>query len=212
MQDEIIRRLTEAVPAKVSDAERQRLAKRHTRSLEAYDHFLRAQALFLVRGARENAEARAQYRRALEADPGFARAYAGLAMTHAIEHRLQPGVDPRPGLDRAFELAESARLIDPDIAEIHWAIGFVHAQNRRHEQALINLREALARNPADLESRVLLAATLAASGDLAAAAWEAEEIRSLERGFAAARWLDSFPLTSPAHRERLRGLLAKAGV
>ena len=277
VQDDIIRRLTESLRAKVSDAERVRLAKRHTRSLEAYDAFLRAQALFLARGARENEEARVFYRKALEHDPKFARAYAGLAMTHAIEFRLQPGTEARPGLERAFELAESARLIDPDLAQVHWALGFVHAQSRRHEQALaalhqaialdpsyadayalmagvhtylgepaksiplmrtalrfnpeagylyyvvlgrayvllgdheqalINLREALVRNPADLEARILHAAALAASGDRAAADWEAEEIRSLERGFSAERWLDTYPLTSSAHRNRLRALLA----
>ena len=281
VQDDIIRKLTESLPARVSDAERQRLAKRYTRSLEAYDAFLRAQALFLARGVRENQEARAFYRKAVELDPGFARAYAGLAMTHAIEHRLQPGIDPRPGLERAQELAESARLMDPDIAEVHWALGFVHAQSRRHEQAiaslqkaveldrsfadayalmggihtylgepeksipllrtamrlnpeggylyflvlgraylfqgdheqaLINLRAAQVRNPADVETRIFLAAAAVAAGDRAAAAWEAEEIRSLERGFSLRRWLDSYPLTSVRHRERLQALLAQAGL
>ena len=27
-------------------------------------------------------------------------------------------------------------MIDPEIPEVHWAIGFVHAQGRRHEQAI----------------------------------------------------------------------------
>lgn len=276
VEAEIIGKLSQALPARVSESERQRLARRHTRSLEAYDRFLRAQALFLVRGARENEEARSLYREALEIDPKFARAYAGLAMTHAMDHRLQFNVDPA-GLERALELAETARLIDPDIAEVHWAIGFVHAQARRHdqaiealqraielnpsfadayalmggihtyagepaksipllrtamrfhpdggylyflllgrayffgndlEQALINLREAVVRNPADVESHIYLAATLAASGQRRAAEWEMQEVRSLERGFVLARWLESYPLSSRPHKERLLALLA----
>jgi DNA-binding winged helix-turn-helix (wHTH) protein/TolB-like protein/Tfp pilus assembly protein PilF len=280
IQDEIIRGLVKSLPAKVSDAERRRLAKRHTRSLEAYDHFLRAQALLLVRGVPENLEARVLYRRAIELDPQFARAYAGLAMTHAMDHRLRGG--PRaPSLDRALELAESARLIDPEIAEVHWALGFVHAQDRRHdeaiaslqraielnpsfadayaliggihtyrgeparsipllrtamrlhpdgghlyflllgraylfdndlEQALINLRAALERNPADLESRLYLVAALIAAGDESAARWEAEEVRALEPRFSLAGWLESYPLTSAPHREKLRALVARAGL
>jgi len=51
------------------------------------------------------------------------------------------------------------------------------------EQALINLRAALMRNPADVETRVYLAAAMVAAGDLLAAKWEAAEIRSLEPGF-----------------------------
>ena len=80
------------------------------------------------------------------------------------------------------------------------------------EQALINLREATARNRPDLETRILLAASLAASGDEFEAQWEAEQIRSLEAGFSLRRWLDAYPLTDPGERNRLEGLLARSGL
>jgi tetratricopeptide (TPR) repeat protein len=197
-----------------------------------------------------------------------------------MDHRLRGG--PRaPALDRALELAESARLIDPEIAEVHWALGFVHAQSRRHdeaiaslqraiqlnpsfadayaliggihtyrgepaksipllrtamrlhpdgghlyflllgraylfdndlEQALINLRAALARNPTDVESHLYLAAALVATGDESAARWEADEIRTLEPQFSLSSWLESYPLSSAPHREKLRALVARAGL
>ena len=198
MQDDLVRHLAAALPAKLSESERQRLARRHTRSLEAYDHFLQAQALFLARGASQNEEARALYRKAIELDPRFARAYAGLAMTHAIEHRLRPSDDAARGLERALAYAGTARQIDPDIAEVHWALGFVHAQARR--------------NPADIETRLYLAAAHAASANKTAAEWEAEEVRSLERGFSLQRWLDGYPLASAPHREKLQELLRTAGL
>jgi len=281
VQDEIIRGLVEKLPGKVSDAERQRLAKRYTHSLEAYEYFLRGQALFMVRRTEDNEQARSHFRKALELDAKFARAYASLAMTHAMDYRLRPSGDSPPSLVRAFELAESARLIDPDIPEIHWALGFVHVQSRRHdraieslrkaleldrsyadayalmggihtytgqptkaipllrtamrlnpdggylyfqilgraylfendiEQALINLREASARNPVDLETRVYLAAAMVAAGDRRGAEWEAEEIRALDAGFSMRRWLETYPMTSTEHKERLSGLLAKVGL
>jgi len=40
--------------------------------------------LTLVRSATENAEARKLFREAIDLDPTFARAYAGLAMTYAL--------------------------------------------------------------------------------------------------------------------------------
>src|SRR5688500_13951374 len=276
IQDDIIGRVAASLPAKVSESRKKRLAARHTQSIEAYDLFLRAQALVLARGAKENLEARELYRKAIAIDPRFARAYAALSMTHAIETRLDGTPPSAAALDRAPALAESAREIDPAIAEVQWALGFVHTQARRYpqalgalgraielnpsfadaharmggihtylgeprksipllrtamrlepgagylyflllgrayffegdiEQALINLRAALERNAADLETRIYLAAALAASGNRAAAEWEAEEIRALARDFSPARWLATYPLASAPHREKLRGLL-----
>lgn len=277
LQDEIIGRVAASMPARLTESRRRHLAARHTQSLEAYDHFLHAQALFLARGAKENLEARELYRKAIEIDPRFARAYAGLSMTHALENRLEGRPASAASLDRALALAEGARQIDPSVAEVHWALGFVHTQARRYpqalealaraielnpsfadahalmggihtyvgeprksiaelrtamrldpgagylyylllgrayffvgdyEQALINLRAAVERNAADLETRVYHAAALAASGNGIAAEWEGQEIRSLAPDFSADRWLASYPLTSASHRERLRDLLA----
>ncbi|HVJ24607.1 MAG TPA: winged helix-turn-helix domain-containing protein, partial [Burkholderiales bacterium] len=66
IQSEITHSVMRHLPGKISDAERRRLAKRHTDSLEAYDYFLRGQAKFLVRRTDENRQARAFYAKALE--------------------------------------------------------------------------------------------------------------------------------------------------
>ena len=143
VQDAMTAKLVGLLPAKISGVERRRLAKRYTSNLEAYDYFLRGQALFLVRQSEENERARALYRKALDLDPRFARAYAGLAMTYAMDPRLRESADPSPALDRALELADTARLIDPDLPEVYWALGFVHAQSRRHAQAIEALQKAI---------------------------------------------------------------------
>jgi DNA-binding winged helix-turn-helix (wHTH) protein/TolB-like protein len=156
VQDEIIQRLAQALPARMSEAERRRLARRHTHSLEAYDHFLRAQSLFLARQPAENAQARELYRKAIDIDPRFARAYAGLAMTHALEPRLRAAADAGAANERALELADSARLIDPGIAEVHWALGFIHAQARRHAQAIAELKRVIEINPSFADAYALM--------------------------------------------------------
>lgn len=281
LQDEISRRLSAMLPIKLDEAARQRIAKRYTRSLDAYDDFLRAQALFLVRRADANEEARAEYRKAIDRDPNFARAYAGLAMTYAMDERLRPAAAHGVALRKAAELATTARQIDPGIPEVYWALAFIDVQQRRHaqalellrkaielnpsyadayalmggiytyvgrpsesipllrtairlnpsggylyylllgraylfendlEQALINLREASARNLPDLETRIYLAAALAASGNTTDAKWQADEIRTLETGFSLPRWLDTYPLTDPGERKKLEGLLASTGL
>lgn len=281
VQDELTRKVCEMLPGRLEAAARQQRAKAYTRSLEAYDQFLRGQSLFLVRQPADNEQARAFYMRAIERDPRFARAYAGLAMTYAMDYRLQPSAGGSQALARAAQLAESARQIDPDIPEVHWAIGFVHTQGRHHalaidslqraielnrsyadayallggiytyigapeksipllrtalrldpqggylyfmllgraylfendiDQALINLREAVARNAVDVETRIYLAAAFAAAGDIGAAEWETDEIRALQPEFSMQRWLDTYPLTDASQREKLLALVARAGL
>ena len=146
IQSDISRSVVEQLPARIGDAERRRLAKRYTFSPQAYDYFLRGQALFLVRRSGDNQEARVLFARALELDPKFARAYAALAMTYAMEYRYQSSPEASAPLRRARELAATAEQIDPGIPEVHWALGFVEAQSRRHEQALQHLRKAIELN------------------------------------------------------------------
>lgn len=281
VQSDISRRVVEQLPARINDAERRRLAKRYTFSTEAYDDFLRGQALFLVRRTRDNQEARDFFVKALELDPKFARAYAALAMTYAMDYRYGSAAAAAAPLKRALELAVTAEQIDPGIPEVHWALGFVETQARRHEealrhlqkaialnpsyadayalmggiytylgepaktvpllrtaqrlnpggghlyflllgraylfegdveQALFNLRQAHARNPEDLETRLFLTAALVAHGEQGEAEWQAQQIRAFEQGFSAQRWLDTYPLVSVPYREKLLQLLARAGL
>jgi DNA-binding winged helix-turn-helix (wHTH) protein/TolB-like protein len=281
VQDEIVARLVAALPVKLSEAERTRLARRYTRNLEAYDYFLRGQAALLTRTHEENQTAREMYHKALALDPAFARAYAGLALTYAADYRQQWTDNGPQALARAFELAETAARIDAEILEVQWVLAYVHAQSRRHEQAiahlnraialdpsfadayallgsiqtyigqpakaiplvrmaihlnpdagylyflvlgraylfqgdaeqaLINLKEALSRNGANVESQVYLVATLALAGDKDAARWKAEELRVLEPDFSAGKWLQSYPMTDEGQKQRLTRLLGEAGL
>lgn len=80
------------------------------------------------------------------------------------------------------------------------------------EQARVNLEHALSRNPLNLETHVYLAALHATAGDKAAAAWEAEEIRALQPRFSARSWLETYPMTDVAQREKLVEALAKVAL
>jgi len=156
IQNEISRALVEQLPGTLSDVERRRLAKRYTRSAEAYEDFLRGRALFLVRRPEANERARAFYAKAIDLDPQFARAYAGLAMTYAMEYRYQRSGGSPATLDRALELAQTARQIDPDFPEAYWAIGFIHAQARRFDQAIEALEKAIELNPSYADAYALM--------------------------------------------------------
>ncbi len=200
VQEEIISHILQVLPVQITAAERQRLSRRYTRNLEAYDYFLRAKAAFLMREPAENQAAQRMYRKAIELDPAFARAYAYLGAVYT--HMGRP-VDAIPMLRMAMRL-------NPDAGFIYFVVlGRAYLFLGDIEQAMINLREALARNPTDLEARVFMAATLVAAGDLSAASWEAVEVRTLKPGFVARQWLRTHPMTNADQKQRLINLLAQ---
>ena len=80
------------------------------------------------------------------------------------------------------------------------------------EQPLINLREAVARNPTSLEAHIYRAAALSLSGDTDGAEWEAEEIRTIAPDFSTRAWLATYPMTDARQQEQLAYALEAFGL
>ena len=165
VQEELGRKILQVVPAKVSEAELRRMAQPHTRNLQAYEYFQRGQMALLVRQQAENETAREMFRRAVELDPSFARAYAGLALTYAADYRNQWTPDGPAALDRAFELARTAHQINPDIRETYWVLGLIHLERRQHKQALEYLESAIRLYPSFADAYALMGGIKAYTGE-----------------------------------------------
>lgn len=157
IQDELGPKIVRVLPAKVNEAELRRMAKRHTRNLQAYEYFQRGQAALLVRQKSGNEDARHMFQRAIDLDATFARAYSGLALTYAADYRNRWTADGPAALERAFQLARTANEINPDIPETYWALAYVHAQRREHEQALKYLEKSLSLYPSFADGYALMA-------------------------------------------------------
>jgi DNA-binding winged helix-turn-helix (wHTH) protein/TolB-like protein len=156
IQEELGPKILQILPSKVSEAELRRVAQRHTRNLEAYEYFQRGQSALLVRQKAENETAREMFRRAIALDAAFARAYAGLALTYAADYRNQWTADGAAALRRAFEMANTAHQINPDIPETYWVLAFVHLERRQHEQALQYLETAVRLYPSFADGYALM--------------------------------------------------------
>ncbi|HEY1287446.1 MAG TPA: winged helix-turn-helix domain-containing protein [Burkholderiales bacterium] len=157
VQEELGPKILQILPAKVSEAELRRMAQRDTGNLEAYKYFQRGQAALLVRQKAENETARDMFRRAIALDASFARAHAALALTYAADYRNQWVSDGAAALERAFDLARTAREINPDIRETYWVLGFVHLERREHAQALRYLETAVELYPSFADAYALMA-------------------------------------------------------
>jgi DNA-binding winged helix-turn-helix (wHTH) protein/TolB-like protein/Tfp pilus assembly protein PilF len=157
LQDDLTRRMLEKLTIKVGDAELRRRAAPYTRNLQAYEYFLRAQAALNVRSRSENQLARGLYSKAIQLDPSFARAQAGLALTYAADRRNNWTTDGKAALARATELAKAAVQSDPDSPEVLFARAFVTMERGELSEAAGTLRTALRLNPSYADAYALLA-------------------------------------------------------
>jgi DNA-binding winged helix-turn-helix (wHTH) protein/TolB-like protein/Tfp pilus assembly protein PilF len=157
LQDELTQRVLEKLKIKVDDAELRRRAAPYTRNLQAYEYFLRAQAALNVRSKSDNELARGFYSKAIQLDPSFARAQAGLALTYAADRRNNWTPDGKAALARATELAKAAFQLDPGSPEVLFAWAFVTMERGELSEAAGTLRTALRLNPSYADAYALLA-------------------------------------------------------
>ncbi len=114
----IAREVTDKLRLKLSGAEQQRLTKRDTTNAEAYQFYLRGRFYWNKRTAEGMKKAIEEFQQAIEKDPSYALAYAGLADAYTTS----PGYSATPVSEAAPKArAAAARAIelDPNLAEAH---------------------------------------------------------------------------------------------
>ena len=118
LEDEIARAVAGEIQARLTPEERTRLTSAHAVNPDAHDDFFRAEA-FTFKGGEENLRAGiAYFKKAIEKDPGYARAYAGLSW--ALWLSAVRGVQaPKDVLREARAAAEKAIALDPSLSDGH---------------------------------------------------------------------------------------------
>jgi adenylate cyclase len=122
LQDEVTQHIVRALAVKVTEAEKGRIGRAPTGVLEAYDLVLRGNEERKRTTREANAEARRLFVRALDLDPDYAAAYAGLSWTHLQSWQFLWSRD-RESLQRARELAERAVTLDNTLADAYRLLG-----------------------------------------------------------------------------------------
>jgi tetratricopeptide (TPR) repeat protein len=100
------------------------LAKRHTESGDAYQEYLKGQFWLNRRNEEGFKKAIEFFNRAVERDPGYALAYAGLADCYALLGTYAL-VEPGVGFPKAKAAAMRALALDQQLAEAHTSLVFV---------------------------------------------------------------------------------------
>jgi adenylate cyclase len=146
-QDEVVEKIVGTLAVTLTRGEEQRLRRRDTGNVEAYECWLRARNL-LGRGTRESiAQAKAMHRRAIEIDQNFAAPHAGLALAAISDYASGWAPDPAQALDEAERWARRAVELNDQEPVSHMALAAVLLWRRDHEGALAESRRMMALDP-----------------------------------------------------------------
>ena len=146
VQEETALKITEALNLKITPQEQQAVRRRYTDNVEAYDAYLRGRTLMGNFDRVDQLEmARKDFEDALRRDPNYAPAMAGLSW---VENQYFRNLDSNPAhSQRAVELAERARAIDPGVSDVHLALGTIRANAYDYAGGAAEYREAVRLDP-----------------------------------------------------------------
>jgi TolB-like protein/AraC-like DNA-binding protein/Tfp pilus assembly protein PilF len=144
LQREIAKNIAEEIQAVITPEEEQRIEKKPTDNLQAYDLYLKGMDL-KARGGTENLNgAISNFKKAIELDPDFALAYANAVVTYYYLDVFHKEKKYGPEIN---SYADKALLIDPTLGEslIAKAVSYLH--KKEFQQAVPYLEKALEYNP-----------------------------------------------------------------
>jgi len=163
LQDEIVQKIVTTLKLQLTVWEQGILVRKTTENLEAYDFCLRGWESLLRLTKETYPQAQQLFERAIELDPQYALAHAGLGIVHYLEWMWQWTLDPA-ALDRAFEFTQRAVTLDDSLPRAHIALATVLLLKKRHEQALTEAERAIALAPNSAEGHAALGFVLAYAG------------------------------------------------
>jgi adenylate cyclase len=174
LQDTVTKQIVTALSVKLTAGEQERTVRKETASSEAYDAFLKGWEHYRRRTPEDFGEAVSFFDKAIELDPDYARAYAALAATYwgafvnnwsyavPAGEEVAHSQSPRAVRDRARKYLEMAMRDPTPLA--HRVASGMHANERRHDEAVAEAERALALDANGAEGSVAMAAALAWAG------------------------------------------------
>ncbi len=126
VQDSISRKVASALALQLTGEERRRLTKHYTENAAAYQLYLNGRFYWERRTEEGVKKAIEYFDEAIEQDPNYALAYAGLADAHALLGVLH--WPPKEAFPKAKQAALSALKIDDRLAEAHASLGHIKVQ------------------------------------------------------------------------------------
>jgi len=156
--------LVSALDLKTSDEDLMRSAMRMTDNYNAYELYLKGRDTVRRKPNVQGFKAALQYYdQAISRDPRFALAYAGIAETSMDLYGL---TKDSAWSQKALNAAQQAKDLNPNLLEVHYALGSVYHQIGKSQEAIAEAKQALELAPASDESYRRLGHTYENAGQM----------------------------------------------
>ena len=145
LQDRITQKIVSALALKLIGSEKEVIAQKGTRNVAAYDAFLKGYGHYLRFTPEDSAKAVGSFKRAIELDPNFGRAYAALSAVYydaTLSSALLGGlgVSWQEALGRSIQYLQKA----PKDPLTHSVKSRMYVLRRQHQEAISEMERGLA--------------------------------------------------------------------
>jgi adenylate cyclase len=164
IQDEVTKHIVNELSVRLTKKEERRLNEATTRNIDAYDVFLQGQERVSRFNPIDNAVGREFFEKAKRLDPGYARAHAGIALTHFYDQIFGWSADKAASIAASLEAAELALALDSELPHVYVAVGSAKMGSRQFDEAVDYLRRSIEIAPNYADGHAQYAAVLASAG------------------------------------------------
>jgi TolB-like protein/cytochrome c-type biogenesis protein CcmH/NrfG len=150
IQKEIAESVAKAFQLSLTPSEEQAIEQQPTKNIEAYEFYLRGRRHFYQLRRQGWEQAREAFSRAIELDPDYALAYAGLAdcfsflymyAESSATNRLQAETNSR-----------LAQQLAPDVAQVHASRGLALSHSKQHDKSEVAFKRAIELDPKQFDA------------------------------------------------------------
>ncbi len=146
LQDEITRDVAARLRSKLTGEQQKQIARASTQNSEAYQLYLKGRFFWNQRTKDSLEKSITLFRQAIDLDPTYALAYAGLADVYSVG----PGygvVSPQQAYPLALSAAQKSVQLDPNNSEAHTALGMAQQNLHRWDDAAREFQRSLELQP-----------------------------------------------------------------
>jgi serine/threonine-protein kinase len=179
LQDDVAKAIADEIQINLTQQEQAQLASYRAIVPQAYEAYLQGRYFASKRTGEALIQSIAYFQRAIQQDPTYAAAYAGLADAYSLLGQYTDA-PPTENLIRAREAVEKALEIDPTLAEAHASLGYIRYSSLEWPGVEDEYRRAIQLNPNYAEAHHWYALALAGIGRQAEAMTEINRAQELD--------------------------------